>query len=147
MRITKHLGIISCITSTTHLQRQWRKCLKAPAGRQIRGLIYANHEMVGYRHHRRLFRGRPSDLDPSVETHQLLGQIIGCLGKKSPALKFRWIQTIEIGFFLREHLKWAQEPRSRQHLLTSLCWSSSTRFLFCLTFEAPGLITPWPMAL
>lgn len=29
-----------------------RKCLKAPAGRQIRGLIFANHEMVGYRHHR-----------------------------------------------------------------------------------------------
>lgn len=50
------------------------------------------------------------------------------------------------GVFLREHLKWAQELRSRQHVLTSLCWSSSTRFFFCLTFEAPGLITPWPMA-
>lgn len=29
-----------------------RNCSKAPAGRQIRGLVFASHELVGYRHQR-----------------------------------------------------------------------------------------------
>ena len=38
------------------LPQRWRKRLKAAAGRQIRGLVFASHEMVGYRHGRPVFR-------------------------------------------------------------------------------------------